>query len=190
MRMPSAIAAALITATTATAARADVTSWLAVGGGYGFQTNDATATTDTAPALTASLGVGSSPERRLIAGGVFRTVTHFGLGTDASLSARLATQGFVRGGFGVAADLGAAYRPWRSGNYGDVPLQGIITIGFPAGLQLGLGGTFWNLTQDHPALGAFAVLEVDLLRLTLMRRGVLDEYWPNPSAAGDIGRGK
>jgi hypothetical protein len=64
----------------------------------------------------------------------------------------------------------------------------------PAGLQIGLGVTFWNLditnTPYYPALGGFAVLEMDLLRLTLMRKGILESYWPNPSAAGDIGPGK
>ena len=169
------------------AARADVTSWLAIGGGYALHQNDAAARTDQAPAFSATLGVGSSPERAFVVGGVVRSLTNFNLGTDVSLSARFATRGYVRGGFGLAVDVGAAYRGWRFGEYGDVPLQAVVTVGLPAGLQLGVGSTFWNLTMDRPALGGFAVLELDLLRLTLMRKDNLEQYWPNPSAAGDIG---
>ncbi len=174
---------------TTSLANADVTSWLALGGGAGAQrhntANGAGEFVDVAPNFSASLGVGSSPNPPVIVGGVFRALVHFGLGTDISLSARIATRGFVRGGFGLALDVGPAYRYWRGGDYGTYPIQGVLTIGLPIGLQIGLGGHFWSLDNVNAATGAFAVLELDLLRLTLMRKD-LEQYWPNPSAAGDI----
>mgnify|MGYP000072948726 CR=1 FL=1 len=179
---------ALAALATPASARADVTSWLALGGGGGVQrhnTDNGNGTVDAAPNFSASLGVGSSPNPPVIVGGVFRALVHFGLGTDISLSMRVASRGFVRGGFGVAFDVGPAYRFWRKGDYGTYPLQGVLTIGLPIGLQVGLGGHFWSLDNVNPAVGAFAVVELDLLRLTLMRKD-LEQYWPNPSAAGDI----
>ena len=179
----------LATLACAGSARADITSWLALGGGAGVQRSDASGNVDAAPNFSASIGVGSSPIPPVIVGGVFRTIVHFGLGTDISLAARVATRGFVRGGFGLAIDVGPAYRYWRGGDYGRYPIQGVLTIGLPAGLQVGLGGHIWsidNLGGAAPsAMGGFAVLELDLLRLTLMRKDNL-EYWPNPSAAGDV----
>lgn len=167
-------------------ANADITSWLALGAGGGVQRSDVSGSVDAAPSFSASIGVGSSPAPPVIVGGVFRTLVHFGLGTDISVSARVATRGFVRGGFGLAIDVGPAYRYWRGGDYGRYPLQGVITVGLPAGLQVGIGGHFWSLDNANSAMGAFAVLELDLLRLTLMRKDNLEQYWPNPSAAGDL----
>jgi hypothetical protein len=157
---------ALAALATPASARADVTSWLALGGGGGVQRHNTDNGNGTVDA-------------------VFRALVHFGLGTDISLSMRVASRGFVRGGFGVAFDVGPAYRFWRKGDYGTYPLQGVLTIGLPIGLQVGLGGHFWSLDNVNPAVGAFAVVELDLLRLTLMRKD-LEQYWPNPSAAGDI----
>jgi hypothetical protein len=167
-------------------AHADITSWLALGAGGGMQRSDVSGNVDAAPNFTASVGVGSSPNPPVIVGGVFRALVNFGLGTDISVSARIASRGFVRGGFGLAFDVGPAYRYWRGGDYGTYPIQGVLTIGLPAGLQVGLGGHFWSLDANNSALGGFAVVEIDLLRLTLMRKDNLEQYWPNPSAAGDI----
>ncbi len=187
MRYVIAASLALAALSSASLARADVTSWLALGAGATVERSDVTPDViDAGPNFSASIGVGSSPVPKLIVGGVFRALVNFGLGTDISLSARIATRGFVRGGFGLAVDVGPTYRYWRGGDYGRFPLQGVITIGFPAGLQLGLGGHFWSLDNQHSALGGFAVLEIDLLRLTLMRKDNLEQYWPNPSAAGDL----
>jgi hypothetical protein len=58
-------------------------------------------------------------------------------------------------------------------------------LGAPWGLQLGVGGELWNLTpRDANAKGVVALLEIDLLRLTLMRQGATDRWWENPSPAG------
>jgi hypothetical protein len=45
-----------------------------------------------------------------------------------------------------------------------------------------------NLRDDASARGLVAVLEIDLLRLTVMRRGATDHYWENPSPAGGRAR--
>jgi len=190
VRSVVALSLGLFVATAASSARADVSSWLAVGGGFGLQQASSSGNVDPAGMFTASVGVGSAPDHALVAGGLFRSTTYVNLGTDIGIAARLATNGFVRGGLGVAVDLGVAYRYWRGGDYGTFPLQAVATLGLPAGMQLGVGGTFWSVDGQQPALGGFVVLEMDFLRLTLMRKGNLEDYWPNPSAAGDIGRGK
>ena len=187
MRAPLALPllAALATSTLAARdARADVSSWLAVGGGYSLQRSHATATTDRATALTYSIGVGSSPLARFVVGGLLRTTTFFTLGTDAGVAARAATGGFARGDWGVALDAGALWRPWRGGDYGQWPLQAVLTGGTPWGMQLALGTEVSSLSGAAPARGFFGALEIDLLRLTVTRQGSSETWWPNPAPAG------
>jgi hypothetical protein len=177
-------AAIVLPATAARTARADVSSWFTVGGGYALQRNADTATRDRAPAFTYSIGVGSSPLATLVAGIVFRGTTMFQLGTDVGAAMRLATGGFARGTWGVALDAGAAWRSWGDGSYGRWPLQAVITLGLPWGLQVAAGGELWSIGGGHGAQGAFAALELDLLRLTVMRQGSGEQWWPNPNPAG------
>jgi len=165
-------------------ARADVSSWMAAGAGYALERNRSIGETDFAPALTYSLGVGSSPLRPLVFGGLVRGTTFINLGTDLGLAVRGATGGFARGDWGIAVEAGALWRPWRDGNYGTWPLQGAVTLGAPWGFQLALGTEVGTLTGGLSAVGAFAALEIDLLRLTVMRRGATEKWWPNPSPAG------
>jgi hypothetical protein len=68
--------------------------------------------------------------------------------------------------------------------YGDSPLQGVLTFGSPWGLQLAVGAEVWSLDGGVSAQGVFAALEIDLLRLTLMRQGASERWWPNPNPAG------
>ena len=107
-----------------------------------------------------------------------------GLGTDVGLAARAATGGFARGDWGLAVDLGAAFRSWGGGTYGDWPLQAVVTGGTPWGFQLAVGSEFSNLERGHPAEGLFVALELDFLRLSVMRQGSSVPWWPNPSPAG------
>lgn len=165
-------------------AHADTSSWLAIGPGYSIQRNSFTSTGDGAATLSMSLGVGTSPKAKFVVGGIVRTVTYFSLGTDLGLSARLATGGFARGDWGMAFDAGVVARTWGAGNYGQFPLQPVVTLGAPWGLQLGLGAQLWNLSGSPFATGGFAVIEMDLLRLTLMRQGSTDAMWFNASPAG------
>jgi hypothetical protein len=165
-------------------ARADVSSWFAFGGGYGVQRDGVAGQTDRATAMSMSLGVGSSPRSTFVGGGLFRTVTFFTLGTDLALGPRFCTGGFARGQWGVAVDANVVGRFWNDGNYSRFPLQGIVTLGAPWGVQLGIGAQAFNLGSGPSAAGGFAVLEIDLLRLTVMRQGATDSIWPNPSPAG------
>jgi hypothetical protein len=183
-------AAVAATSSVANTARADVTSWLAIGGGGTSQLNrDAWRNGDAssrsgAGALTYSVGVGTSPLSSFVIGGLFRGQTFFGLGTDVGLAVRGATGGFARGDWGLALDLGAAWRPWKGGDYGEWPLQGVLTLGAPWGLQVALGTEISSVSGGVPAQGFFAALEIDLLRLTVMRQGATERWWPNPAPAG------
>jgi hypothetical protein len=165
-------------------ARADVSSWFAVGGGAAVQKDSVDGTRAGAPVLTYSLGVGSSPLAPFVVGLMYRGTTMFGLGTDVGAALRLATGSFARGEWGLALDAGAVWRPWRGGDYGRWPLQAVLTGGAPWGFQLALGAELWGLDGGTTAQGFFAALELDLLRLTVDRRGATERWWPNPSPAG------
>jgi hypothetical protein len=164
--------------------RADVSSWLAVGGGATAQKDSIDGSRAGAPVLTYSLGVGSSPLAPFVAGILFRGTTMFGLGTDVGAALRGSTGGFARGDWGLALDAGAVLRPWRDGDYGRWPLQAVLTGGSPWGLQLALGAQVWGIDGGTTAQGFFAALEIDHLRLTVDRQGASERWWPNPNPAG------
>ena len=150
----------------------------------GLEHSSVTSTTDGAGAFSALIGVGTDPRSSLVVGGVFRSVTYGNLGTDISLSARFASGGYARGQWGVALDVGVAARLWQSSDYGAYPLQGVLTLGAPWGLQVALGTDVWSIGGAPFATGGFALVEIDLLRLTVMRQGATDAIWKNPSPAG------
>ncbi len=165
-------------------ARAEPSSWLAVGGGYAVQRNGVDNYDARATALSLSRGVGTSSRHAVVVGGIVRSVTYFTLGTDLSLAARVATGGFARGDWGVAFDAGVAARWWQNQAYGHFPIQAVVTAGMPWGLQVGVGADLWDVSNDSPkARGGFAVLELDLLRFTVMRSGETTKWWPNPMGA-------
>lgn len=157
---------------------------MAVGGGYALERDHRTAQNDFAPTLTYSMGVGSSPLSPFVLGGLVRGTTFFGLGTDLGLAIRATTGGFARGDWGVAVEAGAIWRPWRQGSYGEWPIQDVLTLGSPWGFQLALGTEVADFGAGLPALGFFATLEIDLLRLTVMRQGATERWWYNPAPAG------
>jgi hypothetical protein len=165
-------------------ARADVTSWLAVGGGATTQLAQGAATRDVAGQFDLSFGFGSSPKAPFVVGLLYRMGTIVDFGTDLGAAVRLTTGGFARGDWGLALDAGLAWRTWGQGTYGDSPFQGVLTLGAPWGLQLALGSQFLSLDHGVPAQGFFAALEIDLLRLTVMRQGSTERWWPNPAPAG------
>lgn len=167
------------------AARADVSSWLSAGGGYGMQHSESRDAYDRAAALSFSIGVGSTPTRGVVVGGLVRSTTYFTLGTDLDLSARVATGGFARGQWGLALDVGPGWRGWgRGADYGRFPLHAMLVAGGPWGVQLGVGGNVWSIDGEPYARGAVALLEIDLLRLTVMRQGATERWWENPAPAG------
>jgi len=169
----------------APSAHADVSSWLSTGGGFGLKHAESRGVYDRGDAFTLAVGVGTEPTKRIVVGGLLRTTTYFTLGTDLGLALRGATGGFARGQWGVALDLGPTWRTWGNGDYGRIPLAGMLYLGAPWGLQLGVGGEVSNLTpRDANAKGVVALLEIDFLRLTVMRQGSTDRWWENPSPAG------
>lgn len=166
-------------------ARADVSSWLSGGGGYSLQHSDSQSKFDSAGAMTFAVGVGSSPHGSLVVGGLLRSTTHFSLGTDLSVAVRVASGGFARGQWGLALDVGPKWRAWGSGDYGRWPIHAMVLGGAPWGLQVGVGADLFKIAgDDGSATGVVAVLELDLLRLTVMRQGATDRWWENPSPAG------
>jgi hypothetical protein len=178
----STLAAA--TALSASDARADVSSFLALGGGATGQYASGATTPDMAGAFTYSIGVGTSPLSTLVAGVMYRGATYFTLGTDIGMALRLATGSYARGDWGVALDAGVAARTWGGGSYGNWPLLGVLTVGSPWGFQLALGTQQWDISGAPSANGFYASLEIDLLRLTVTRQGGTERWWPNPNPAG------
>lgn len=166
-------------------ASADVTSWLSAGGGYGLKHNEGTGSYDRAPSASFAIGVGTDPTKRLVIGGVLRSTTYFSLGTDLGISARIATGGFARGQWGLAIDAGPMWRSFGLGEYGRWPVSAMLIGGAPWGVQLAIGGELLRIAgEDAQARGVVALLEIDLLRLTVMRQGATDRYWENPAPAG------
>jgi hypothetical protein len=167
----AAFTIALLAAFTPASARADITSWFSLGGGIAAlaQPQDP----NHYPAvLQGEAGLGSPPRGAVIVGGVAKTLTYFGQGTDLAIALRGATGGFVRGGFGFAIDAGAYHRGWGRGSDG---FLGALVLGAPLGFQLtGLVELGSNDVQTYGA-----VLGIDFLRLTVYR-ATSGSYWPNP----------
>jgi hypothetical protein len=172
------------------AARADVSSFMAIGGGYTGQFlrqpsgSGSGFSSDWVPAIDYSIGVGSSPLASAVAGGMIRGATFVGLGTDLGIAARVCTGGFARGDWGAAFDLGVSWRSWQESTYGEWPVQAVLTGGTPWGFQLALGAEVSSVPGGQPADGFFAAIEIDLLRLTVMRQGSSEPWWYNPAPAG------
>lgn len=158
----------------ASPARADVSSWVFVGGGptafkqEGFELK-------VAPALSIEAGMGTTPARPFIVGGMFKFHTLFGEGTDLALALRVATQGFATGRFGLAFDAGPYHRGWGAESTGG---QGAVVLGGPWGLTLSLGGGLGTNDGRHFA----ASLGVDFARLTVYRLSG-ESWFPNPRPA-------
>ena len=165
-------------------ARADVTTWLAFGTGIAVDHSTANGSTNWNPGLSASMGVGSDPTHAWVLGGVFRSLSRFNEGTDLSLSLRLTTGGFSRGDWGLGVDVGPALRLWGNNTFGTYPLQGALLFGAPWGLQATVGSDIVNLEGHPSSIGAYALIEFDLLRFTVMRQGSTDAYWKNPLPVG------
>lgn len=178
-------------------ARAEPTAWVFVGGGAlglreGGANAGATALLRQSPYLplrplgqlpigrdfgldgvmSVDVGVGSSPEGKVILGGLFRFQPVFNAGVDLALLARAATHGFQAGDFGVALDAGGYARFWGVSSFG---FAGDVTLGFPLGFQL----TIQTTAGGNGALSVGAVAGIDLLRLTLYRTALLKSF-PSP----------
>jgi len=154
-------------------ARADVSSWASVA--FGPTMIEQKDDRYTVPTLELKAGAGLPPGDLLAVGGLFQLQTHFGRGTDLALVARLATRGFVVGGFGVALDLGGYERFWTPRSAGGV---GALVLGAPWGIILSANGGYGTNDQRHFGI----VLGFDFLRLTVYRE-TGTSYYPNPIPA-------
>jgi hypothetical protein len=155
-------------------ARADVSSWAYVGSGASaFEQRGLELRVR--PTLAIEAGVGTAPSQRFIVGGVVKSQTFFGNGTDLALALRVATQGFVTGRFGLALDAGAYHRGWGVGSNGG---QAALVLGGPWGLTLSLGGG----VGSHDARQLGATIGVDFARLTVYRLSG-ENWFPNPHPA-------
>ena len=153
-------------------ARADVSSWFYAGGGVSSMSQDH-GPSDGRGTMQLEMGMGSPPYASVIVGGLLKTMTFFGQGTDLALVARAATGGFVRGGFGLALDAGGYERWWGPEN--SAGFMGSIILGAPFGLQLAA-----MTEQGANSTRVYGVtLGVDFLRLTVYRTA-LASFWPNP----------
>jgi hypothetical protein len=183
-RLLVAAAVGSLVALASSDARADVSSWLSLGGGEGAQLAQGASSPNTAGAFTWAIGAGSSPLGPIVAGIIYRGTTYVGLGTDLGAGLRLTTGGYSRGDWGLALDATPFWRSWGGGSYGTWPLQGVLTLGSPWGFQLAAAGQYWDIGGGQGARGLFVALEFDLLRFTVMRQGSSEHWWPNPNPAG------
>jgi hypothetical protein len=156
----------------APSAKADVTAWAHVAGGsMGWKGGpDGELTASAMMAIDA--GLGTSPRAPWIFGGYFRVMPVFGEGADLALMARFASRGFQTDLIGFAIDAGAYQRFWGADSTG---FFGQAVLGLPLGFQLagfGMGGS-------NETYGFGGTLGIDLVRLTVDRRHLLD-WWPNP----------
>ncbi|MEZ4224158.1 MAG: hypothetical protein R3B13_24630 [Polyangiaceae bacterium] len=156
------------------AARADVSSWLYLGGGAGT-VEVPKEDRSWVPTLQLDTGIGTPPSGFLMVGGGFRMQTFFGQGSDVGLLARTATRGYVNGDFGAALDLGGYQRWWGPGSTG---LMATLNLGAPWGLTLSATGGRGTNEGQHLAF----TLGIDLARLTVYRR-TGDRWWKNPFPA-------
>lgn len=158
-------------------ALADASSWVFVGGGALAWKQAENLTYTPSPTMVVDAGIGTSPDGRVIIGGLFRFQPVFGSGNgiDMSILTRLCTHGFQAGDWGVAIDLGAFGRYWGRQSVG---FSGSASLGMPLGFTLMLQT---EVGIDR-AYSFGAVAGIDLLRLTLYRQTLLN-WWQNPSPA-------
>lgn len=163
-------------------AAADSASWVSVGGGASRVKQDGL---DLSPGglIQIEAGLGTDPNSALVFGGLMKTLSHLGGGTDLILSERTTTSGFSLGTWGVALDLGGYARFWRDNSTG---FAGALALGMPLGVNLSLQGQVG--TENSQMLG-FS-LGFDWARFTAHRSSG-ESFWPNyrlPLAPGEQAR--
>ncbi len=156
------------------AARADVSSWLYVGGGAS-RLDDTSLQPSIVPDLQLDTGLGTSPADAFIFGGLLRSHTHFGRGTDLGLLLRGATHGFVNGDWGLAVDIGPYQRWWGAGSSG---FWGGLSLGAPWGITVSANAGMGSNQAQTFSL----TLGIDLARLTVYRT-TGQQWWRNPFPA-------
>lgn len=166
------LATAVAAALWPSAAAAQATSWLYVGGGAGVIDHQEQ---QTQPALQLDTGLGTTATHPVVVGALFRAQAYFGSGVDLALVARGVSRGFALGDFGLGLDVGVYQRWWGVDSTGVI---GNLVLGGPWGLTL-LGGA--TLGSGDQRL-YFASIGIDLARLTVHRHSGLD-WFANPMRA-------
>jgi hypothetical protein len=157
-------------------ARADVSSWVYAGFGPAYL-KDVERDRYT---LQLEAGMGTQPAA-LVVGGLLRVQPYLGEGSDLALLARVATRGFVQGGFGLALDAGGYQRFWGEGSSGGL---GSLVVGLPWGINVSASaGTGTNDTRF-----ASLTLGLDFARLTVYRTYGTN-WFLNPHTTDERGRG-
>lgn len=154
-------------------ARADISSWANASAGPSFIDEGDGDGTESQAALSFQAGLGTTPANFVSVGGLFHLETHFTRGTDLGVLARVATQGYNLGRWGVALDFGGYERFWGVRHPG---LLGGLVLGAPWGLTL-RGEAGFGPSVDARMFGI--VLGVDFARLTVFRT-VGEDWYPNP----------
>lgn len=154
-------------------ARADVSSWVFVGGGAAdLRLPNASGAGSTNPlALQIDTGFGSAPTGPLVVGFAAKSLTYFDHGTDVGLALRLTTPGYSLGTWGLAVDLGATQRFWgQSATLASTSL----TFGLPWGVNLAAtaGSDFGDTQSLVLAIG------LDWARFTAHRTSG-ESWWRN-----------
>ena len=171
-----AVASSLAAIAVASPARAEASAWVFVGGGGMLWKQSQDASYNPAGTMVIDAGAGSSPDGRVIIGGIFRFQPVFPAGgVDMSVLARICTHGFQAGDWGLAVDVGGFGRYWGNQSIG---FSGSASLGMPLGFTL-MAQT--ELGIDH-AFSFSVTGGVDLLRLTIYRQTLL-QWWQNPSPA-------
>jgi hypothetical protein len=154
----------------ASVASADVSAWAYAGGGAS-SLSQRVAADGGYGLLQLEAGVGLSPDYPVVVGGLFRSMTHFGAGTDWALLARAATRGFANGDYGLALDLGGYQRFWGEKGPG---MLASLTGGLPWGVNVSAFAGYAR-PEDH----MFGItVGLDWARLTT-HRAVGGNWWPN-----------
>jgi hypothetical protein len=166
--------AATVIVLAARPAHADPSAWLSAAGGAGWLRGDAAPDSSWRPLLLLETGLGTPSTAAMVVGGVVKTLTFFGAGTDLALAARVASGSFARGDFGLAVDLGGYERLWQRQSSG---FAGALVLGAPWGIQ----ASFQAEIGTHQDRTYAATLGVDFLRLTVYRTTGLG-WWDNPSS--------
>lgn len=158
----------------ATPARADVSSWLMLGGGVAGNHSSRPEFGDfkLMSSMRLETGMGTDPSRPFVIGGLVRLDTMFSHGSDMSALVRIADNGFVNGDWGLGFDIGAVARYWGEPNaFG---ASGTLLGGGPWGLELQVGG----LWATHETKTVSVILGIDLARLTVYRKSG-SSWWKN-----------
>jgi hypothetical protein len=174
LRASLAASLALAAVAVSREAQADLSSWVFAGAGASYLSQRGSSY-ELKPMMQFDMGVGSPVTLPVVVGGLARVSPIIGKGTDLALAARIATQGYALGRWGLALDGGAYKRWWGPGSEGWLAS---LQVGAPWGITLSLN--FSTGSEEDRTYGA--VLGIDLLRLTVYRLSG-ESWWVNPRPA-------